>query len=103
MSLTEPVEVGAYYLRENGSVIGPLTRNRATLHYFQGDTKGLVRQVWITHTDPAEVVAELQERSSEAQRLSAFGYGDAPSYHSGRNEAFDSAADLVAKKLGGVG
>lgn len=48
----------------------------------------------------AEIVAELQERSSEANRLSAFGYGDAPSYHTGRNSAFESAADLVESMFG---
>lgn len=48
----------------------------------------------------AEVVAELRERSSEANRLSALGYGDAPSYHTGRDNAFDAAADFVAEKLG---
>lgn len=120
MSLKEPIVEGAYYEREDGQVVGParpITEDYGHGNYwswsiggFAYDTAGrshqqwsklsLTRRVYLVPTDPAEVVAELREQSSEANRLSALGYGDAPSYHAGRNEAFDSSADLVAKKLG---
>ena len=112
MSLAEPIVEGAYYLMEiDGCICGPAHRHPNTgdwvfpspsgAPYFTSFATINAHRVWITHTDPAEVVAELQNRSSEANRLSAFGYGDAPSYQSGRDEAFDSAADLVAEKLVG--
>ena len=48
---------------------------------------GLTRRVWITHTDPAELVAELRERAKAALSQTSRLYVDA-------------AADLVAEKLG---
>ncbi len=53
---------------------------------FRGDTKCLTRRVWITHTDPAEVVAELRRRSKVTS--------------SDRVSGYRAAADLVAEKLG---
>lgn len=114
MTLTEPIVEGAYYEREDGVVaraqiqlvFGVFTFNVGGVHFkkdgarFDALSVRLTRRVYIVPVDPIEVVAELRERSSEANRLSAIGYGDAPSYHAGRNEAFDSAADLVAEKMG---
>ena len=115
MSLTEPIVEGAYYEREDGQVVGPPARHSIegldvwTLDdwcymengaAFADHAPRLKRRVYLVPTDPAEVVAELRERSCEAQQRSSRGYGDAPSYHSGREEAYDRAADLVASKLG---
>lgn len=97
MSLKEPIVEGAYYLTESGCVLGPMRRNRGTLRYYQGNTEGLTRRVWITHTDPAEVVTELRERVEIANRLNVRTKED---YHRGEESAFEEAADLVAEKLG---
>ncbi len=114
MSLKEPIVEGAYYQREDGQVIGPsrwLSIRCLELwvgdnYYRQSDGElmgvsdsgernrlGLTRRVWITHTDPAEVVAELRGLTSE--------YRESHSMHSqSMADGFDTAADLVAEKLG---
>lgn len=87
--LTEPIVEGAWYLREDG-----VFRARAFGHYFSAGgsmyypdgqdfhgCKPLIRRVYITPTDPAEVVAELRRMLYE-------GYADS------------EAADLVEAKLG---
>jgi hypothetical protein len=108
---------GAYYEREDGQVVGPATRELCDGFYFwrvgpclfTGDGRSaglkngqrLTRRVYITHTDPAEVVAELRRREEEAGREanSPFSDGD---YDRGREQAYESAADLVAEKLVGA-
>jgi len=93
--LTEPIVEGAYYLHKNGGIIGPMARNRATVHYFRGDTSDLVRRVYLVPTDPAEVVAELRELADQISKARH------PHDDLGRGQegAFDAAADLVAEKL----
>ncbi len=109
MSLREPIIEGAYYLREDGviapAIKGPLVstctvaghvvyRDRGVSFSIGGPS--LTRRVWITHTDPAEVVAELRRMESNASNRHA--YDD---LSRGQEMAYESAADLVAEKLVG--
>jgi hypothetical protein len=48
----------------------------------------------------AEVVAELRERSEAESKSGRFSYDTKEAYHDGREQAYESAADLVAEKLG---
>lgn len=101
MSLPAPIVEGAYYLREDGQVAGPAEHEsngfwRVGPCLFRSSGLSvsigvhLTRRVWITHTDPAEVVAEIQRRAERA--------------HDHReNYALNEAADLVAEKLVGGG
>jgi hypothetical protein len=105
--LIEPIVEGAYYLCENGDVhrAGGYARGWDYLHDGQATWWGtvqahikLVRRVYIVPTDPAEVVAELREREQEANRLAAAAR-EHTDYYQGQEEAYESAADLVAEKL----
>ena len=104
MSLKEPIVEGAYYEREDGSVVGP-ARRQASLRWDVGgwtyEQNGavsgygidvgvsLTRRVHLIPTDPAEVVAELR-RMAHICSASAESTG---------SRAFDTAADLVTQKL----
>jgi hypothetical protein len=48
----------------------------------------------------AEVVAELRERSEAESKSGRYSYDTKEAYHDGRAQAYESAADLVAEKLG---
>lgn len=109
MSLKEPIVEGAWYEREDGSVGRCGAPNSGFVHVLNDpyrrdsgervydNTPRLTRRVYITPTDPAEVVAELRARSDRARgmraKLLTNLYGD-------RVDALEEAADLVAKKLG---
>lgn len=120
MTLKEPIVEGACYLREDGQVLGPAAREpllrdvfplwRVGLHLFtdngtSADTiqacgPRLTRRVYLVPTDPAEVVTELRARSESESKLGRYAYDTKEAYHDGRERAYESAADLVAEKLG---
>lgn len=90
-TIKEPIVEGAYYElkpgcyeRENGTIVGPLGPIGA--EYWTKHSSRLTRRVWITPTDPAEVVAELRKMALRR-----------PIAH---EKAWREAADLVAQKLG---
>ena len=56
----------------------------------------LTRRVWITPTDPAEVVAELRKRAAGIRPMG----GIDGEYERGKDCAYEDAAELVAEKLG---
>ena len=97
-----PIVEGAWYERDNGSVGRCGAFNAGFGHVlddpyrrYSGErvykkTPRLTRRVYVTPADPAEVVAELQRM---AHICSA-------SAESSGSRAFDTAADLVAEKLG---
>lgn len=109
MNLKKPIEAGAYYEDELGSigraesvvkpfdvkgdvdcddVLFKISGNLYTssgLGWFNSAPR-LTRRAWITHTDPAEVVAELRRRLTGLYSV-AFADG------------LGTAADLVAEKL----
>lgn len=115
MSLKEPIVEGAYYLREDEQVFGPAARELCNGLYLWrvgpclftgkggsvGASRGmrLTRRVWITHTDPAEVVAELRRRSSECEPPGDV-YGEEANFQSGRSDAFDASAEAVESMFG---
>ena len=81
-----------YYERDDGAIVDYSEEIDVAMPFGR-----LTRRVYITPTDPAEVVAELRARAERArkvrEKLLTNNYGDSV-------EAFDSAADLVAEKLG---
>lgn len=107
--LTEPIVDGAYYEREDGSIVGPAVPDvrfpgyyYLSSHYYWGTgvhttifgltpvpdepESCLTRRVYIVPTDPVEVVAELHRRSDVTS--------------SNRTAGYRAAAELVAEKLG---
>ncbi|MBK9949893.1 MAG: hypothetical protein IPP12_22425 [Nitrospira sp.] len=118
MSLKEPIVEGAYYEREDGRIIGPAAReddpspdyrwvwhipggmygshDDAGINYGLDNDERLTRRVYITHTDPAEVVAELRRLEDEAN---AFICDDDDYREDNAGEAYGRAADLVESML----
>jgi hypothetical protein len=105
-----PIVIGAYYEMDDGRYLRAFPygsnfeingvkyledgRKIDIASYWEPD---IVRRVYITHTDPAEVVAELTARSEAAYaKQTAYDGG----YHQAVSNAYESAADLVAEKLG---
>jgi hypothetical protein len=92
---------GAYYERNDGQVVGPSKAGVGDVftigeddYYADGESyfsEGiwLTRRVYITHADPAEVVAELTKLARKGTNI---GFESA---------AYDRAADLVTEKLVG--
>jgi hypothetical protein len=109
-----PIVEGAWYLTKAKTVVGPAQWEDArrkgwwviagASYNSKGQASDLYPEapdiecrVYITHTDPAEVVAELTARSEAAYaKQTAYDGG----YHQAVSNAYESAADLVAEKLG---
>lgn len=112
--LTTPIVEGAYYEREDGAIVGPFKRSTYTFygewfdgrrlyrsdgtHYERRPGDHLTRRVWPVYSDPAEVVAELREMQSNANK-NLCGPGGSQ-VDAGEEYGFRQAADLVAEKLG---
>jgi hypothetical protein len=109
---TNLVKPGTFWLREDGSVVGPASECSEWPGYYwlsgyryhaAGITSIYARtpeEVWPVPTDPAEVVAELRERSEVESKSGRFSYDTKEAYHDGREQAYESAADLVAERIG---
>jgi hypothetical protein len=108
MSLKDPIVEGAWYEREDGCVgcavvSGDWHDVFGDVYYDDGAPHDslaprLTRRVYIVHTDPAEVVAELRGLQLSAHRDSHSEFGGRTD--EAKEEAFCEAADLVAEKLG---
>jgi hypothetical protein len=102
-----PIVEGAWYLTKAKTVVGPAQWEDArrkgwwviagASYNSKGQASDLYPEapdiecrVYITHADPAEVVAELREMAESEW------HADEPA-----QVAFTQAADLVAEKLGG--
>jgi hypothetical protein len=104
-----PIVKGAYYEREGRTdVAGPAAFDgefwwmagvvhSADGRALDGVSPRLTRRVYITHTDPAEVVAELRRLEDEAN---AFICDDDDYREDNAGEAYGRAADLVESMLG---
>lgn len=107
--MKDPIVEGAYYEREDGSVVGPARSYHGRLWQLSGDCYtsvgettalprsagvNLTRRVWTVYTDPAEVVAELRRQQVLHQEVILDLVAE------GAAGAFGDAADLVAEKLG---
>jgi hypothetical protein len=114
--LTEPIVEGAYY-EQHGTkrILGPAVPayNALAPHFVLngrgfrpngepltwGEPGRLTRRVYITPTDPAEVVAELRRRQDAEYQLGQTLSPGNSDYHGGIARGHMEAADLVAEKL----
>jgi hypothetical protein len=111
--LTTPIVEGAYYEREDGSVVGPARVYHGSLwqlsgycYTSSGETTALprsagvnlTRRVYLVPADPAEVVAELREMQRNANK-NLCGPGGSQ-VDAGEEDGLRQAADIVAEKLG---
>jgi hypothetical protein len=78
--------------------VGRATRAEDT--YMRAENLSLTRRVYITHTDPAEVVAELRQLETGI-RFRAGASEDGGEYGGALANGVREAADLVAEKLVG--
>jgi hypothetical protein len=106
VSLKEPIVEGAWYEREDGSVGRCGAPNSGFVHVLNDpyrrdsgervydNTPRLTRRVYITPTDPAEVVADIRRSADETE--AHFGADDAQA----TVMLMRGIADLVAENLG---